>query len=393
MPPAQDKDVESPPVGRTTAHQYSLNLEEDATKPVPVTPPSAPSYKQKDSYFLSPPPLTPEPSPPPSPQSFTSAQDTLAEHPWDSIIDSDGAIRLIRRNDTSSTLSNFSLELDPTVDVEVNGVTRRLPKDVPVSLEMLSLPPQSFLFIDAAFIKTDRRGVPLKKREVEDGMKIDTKPYPSMEPLATLYFLSGRYCPSKKKVAKWLQSTWGRAITNALIASLMAFMARPSLKGDTTMEIIISVVAGARMFDLIIRDTLIKFLSEASLTTSLLLFLLTTFQLCFMIGASIPFACLRHLEWHALPSLLFIWLVIAPVLHQAWLQLARRRKGGGLLLWAGRMVAVYGPVVALVGLLSWDIFGRVGEGEPAFLACRPLNATGAKDGDGARAIVKIVQRL
>ncbi|KAJ3049334.1 hypothetical protein HK097_009652 [Rhizophlyctis rosea] len=398
MPSQQS--TESPPVGRTTAHQYSLTLEEDSTRPVPVTPPSG--VPKRTSYFLTPPVSTPGSSPPPSPLSvasteFASASDygesgPLIDPPWE-VVNSENDIQLRRKRSEKKIIDVDAEDEDDMVEVMVNEIARRLPKGVPVTADLLSVGRHVYLHIDGWFVKTDRRGVPLRKREVKADMKILVTPYPPMEPLALLYWSVGRISPNKHKVAKWLTSPWGRVVTNSAIAVLMSLMARPSLKGVTTIEVIISVVAGARMFDLLIKDTLIKLLSEALLTTSLLLFLLTTFQICFMIGASVPFTCLRHTEWHALPILLFTWLVIAPLLHRGWLWVGKkRRRGGGYWGWMLKIVAVYAPVLAWVAFVAWDVWGRAVSGGAAFGECRPLNSTEAGDA-GGRAFVKIVDRF
>ncbi|KAJ3294417.1 hypothetical protein HK104_003592 [Borealophlyctis nickersoniae] len=327
------------PSARTTAHSYSLVLDEPSTIRVPVTPPTTPQ-------------------PPPHPE------DSDGDHSVASGPGGPGYWELV-------TPESQSIPVDaPKVLVHLNGETVTMAEDTPISLEVLGMERDSFLYVDGKFVRTKRDGRPVEKIGAENGMEIKTQSYPTLEPFATIYRLIARMTPPPGGVAGWIKSPWGRTTVNAVTALIEAAMVRPSLKGGSNVEIIISVVAGAHMFDLLIRDTLLNHLRAATLTSTIFLFTLLVFQLCFMIGASIPFACLRLLEWHVLPTLFLTSIVLAPGVHWLWVVAGKvyRDPASGWRRKTACMVLCYVPVLLAVGGIVADVMYRRTTG---YESCEP----------------------
>ncbi|KND00597.1 uncharacterized protein SPPG_03721 [Spizellomyces punctatus DAOM BR117] len=250
-------------------------------------------------------------------------------------------------------------EEDP-VRIELNGVMVELPSQHAISLETLGLGPNNFLYVDGIFKPLTRDGIPLEELRAKDGIKLRTQAYPAIQPLAYVYWCCMQTVPSRDTIANFLQSPWGRTIVNAANALLMALMARPGINiSSPPVQVIVAVVSGARMLDLMIKETILKLLTEAKLSLSHALFALLVCEICLIIGASIPFRCLLLIEYHLLPLLFVAWTCVGSLIHGIWILGGHLSKGRGLkgviigqILWCL-------PVLLFTAILMGDIILRM----------------------------------
>ncbi|KAI9101252.1 hypothetical protein DFS34DRAFT_613769, partial [Phlyctochytrium arcticum] len=262
---------------------------------------------------------------------------------------------------------------DDQVEVELNGVRVDLPKGFPLSLEILGVGPNNFLFADSHIIKLQNDGTPRTSLHARAGLKLRTIPYPSMKPVSHVY----RYCmntlPSRATIATIMQTPWGKTLLNSMNSLLLAAMARPGINAASPpVQVIIAVVTGARMLDVMINDTILRQLAAASLSLSQAIFALLICQLCLMIGASIPFQCLRLLEYHIVPLLFLMCIAIGPFMHHTWLitgHLTQSKDLAQKILGHASWIA---PIVLFAATFGLDIALRLNQKVDNLLTCEAV---------------------
>lgn len=112
------------------------------------------------------------------------------------------------------------------------------------------------------------------------------------------------------------------------------------------------------MLDLMIKETILRLLTEDKLKLSHTLFAFLICEICLLIGASIPFACLRLIEYHVLPAVFIAWTLGAPLIHKLWIIVGQVSKGHGLKgAIVGQVMWVF-PILILLTVLTGDIVYR-----------------------------------
>ncbi|KAI8919973.1 hypothetical protein DFJ77DRAFT_222842 [Powellomyces hirtus] len=248
---------------------------------------------------------------------------------------------------------------DPMIEITFNAIKVAVPAEHPITLENLGLSSNHHLFIDDAFVKTTREGE--TRVTAKAGMKVVAERYPSMQPVNWLYWMWGNYVPDRKQIAHALQSPWGRTLVNGFNSLLLSLLARPGINlsapPPSPAQLILTVISSGKMLDLMLKDTLLRLLTDASLNFAHVLVSLAICELCFIIAASVNvFACARLIEYHIIPALFFTWTVILPAIHRAWVLAAPLAQKHGR---ATGFVVLVLPITLLVALFAFDVSWRV----------------------------------
>ncbi|KAJ3170979.1 hypothetical protein HDU87_008454 [Geranomyces variabilis] len=257
------------------------------------------------------------------------------------------------------------------VEITFNAGSFAVPATEPLTLKALGLDSNNFVYVDGAFVKTSRHGE--TRIAPAPGMRVEVQPYPALQPLNVFYWLWGNFVPDRKQIAKALQSPWGRTLINAFNSLILSLLARPGIAFSSTTspaQLILTVISSGKMLDLMLKDTLLRLLTDASLTTTHVLFSLAVCELCVIVAASIDFlACAKLFEFHALPALLFCWVFLRPAIHRAWVKTSSSAFG---------CIIVFILIFGVVTDLSWRSSFRIESFRTCQIASRPV-PTGAKE--------------
>ncbi|KAJ3149810.1 hypothetical protein HDU89_003567 [Geranomyces variabilis] len=289
---------------------------------------------------------------------------------WD-LIESGAAPQPQQHQQVSADEPNPSPRAKAFVEITFNAASFAVPAAEPLTLKALGLDSNNFVFVDGQFVKTSRDGE--TRIAPAPGMKVEVQPYPALQPLNVFYWLWGNFVPDRKQIAKALQSPWGRTLINAFNSLILSLLARPGITFSPTTspaQFILTVISSGKMLDLMLKDTLLRLLTDASLTTTHVLFSLAVCELCVIVAASIDFlACAKLVEFHALPALLFAWVVVRPAVHKACVKTSSSAFGCIILF-----ILIFGVVTDL----SWRSNLQIESFRTCQVASRPVQ-TGAKE--------------
>ncbi|KAJ3163263.1 hypothetical protein HDU86_002433 [Geranomyces michiganensis] len=250
----------------------------------------------------------------------------------------------------------------PFVEITVNAAAFAVPATEPLSLKTLGLDSNNFVFVDGAFVKTSRRGE--TRVAPAHGMKVEVQPYPALQPLNVFYWLWGNFVPDRKEIAQALQSPWGRTLINGFNSLILSILARPGITfspSTSPVQLILTVISAGKMLDLMLKDTLLRLLTDASLQTTHVLFSLCICELCFIVAASIDaLNCARLVEYHLVPVLLLAWVGLRPALHKCWVKAASSSLKSALFLL---------PLLILAIAIGTDISWRLSLDIESFRTC------------------------
>ncbi|KAJ3330572.1 hypothetical protein HDU76_005335 [Blyttiomyces sp. JEL0837] len=283
--------------------------------------------------------------------------------------------------DTSNSNSH-NTSSNATVTVLLNNIPFQVLENTPISLQLLNLGMCNFLYVDGVYVQLKRDGVPEDDIILaKDGMVLRTEAYPPIFPLDLMYWTFMRHIPSRTKIATFLSSPWGTVTYNCINLMITALLARPLLNSNqTTVQVVVSVITGARIVDTLVNDTLYTLLNNGTLRFIHILTILMAAQSAAMITGSIPiYPCIKLLEYRLIPSLLLLYTQGFPFMHRVWIVLGTFKKQGVVSEWVV-LLGVWGPVVlgVLAGLVDGVLRVRTGWVDP--LTCQ-VGGIGNGSGD------------
>ncbi|KAI9339769.1 hypothetical protein DFJ73DRAFT_565207 [Zopfochytrium polystomum] len=265
-----------------------------------------------------------------------------------------------------------------TVLIKLNGVEFEVSKNSSISLGLLGVNRSHFLYVNGEFVKLNRDGTPRSKIDVTSQMTVETFSYPNLWPLDFVYWASMNHAPTRKELSKMLDQPWGIVTYNCVLMLLTAALARPVInRSANTAQIVVSVISGARIVDLFLKDTVYKLLSQSRLTTSHFLVVLFVAQLSAMTAGSISISCFRLLEFRAVPFLLIGYVLLVPLTHKMWTLLgawvgARTSRGSGrwgVVEYSAVLFGVSGPFFVVCVWLYAETTNRLSLGSVDLFVC------------------------